>query len=153
MRSVQQLGAVIAEFLGDAETGAIPGAGARPYTLAELRELRGALIHVSSELGELDVAVVQSRDVRGLVDQLRAAGLPERRLGSILDALRRVYAYAVGRGLVTSSPLVGLTFPVHEAPSPTTAMLEFGERLATWTARLMVMAFVVVAVGVAVALV
>lgn len=153
MRSVRELGAVIADFLGGAEAGTVRAADGRAYTPTELRELRGALTHVSYELGELDVAAVRSRDVRRLIDELRAAGLPPARLESILDALRSLYAYALQRGLVETSPVIGITIPVPAAPSPTTAMLEFGERLATWAVRLMMLTFVLAAAGLAVALV
>jgi site-specific recombinase XerC len=151
--SVSDLGGVIDDFLAGAEAGNVRAAGGKAYTRAELRELRGALTHVSSELGELDVAEVRSRDVRRLGEELEAAGLPPARVAAILDALRAVYAYAMRRGLVATSPLVGLTVPAPEGPSPTTAMIQFGEELATWAVRLMLVAFLAVAVGLAVALV
>ena len=157
MRPVPELGDVIADFLGEAEAGTVRGAGATPYTRAQLRELRGALTHVSSELGAFDAAAVRNRDIGELVDRLDAAGLSEERIASILHALRLVYAYAIERGIVTTSPLVGLGLnsaaPGQESPSPTTAMLQFGERVATWTSRLLVVTFVLAAVGLAVALV
>jgi len=148
-----ELGDLIADFLGGAEAGSVRAAGGRANTRAEVRELRRALTHISSELGELDVAAVRSRDVRGAIDELRSAGLPPARVESILDALRAVYAYALRRGLVLTSPLVGITIPTPEAPSPTTAMLAFGERLATWATRLMMLTFALAVVGLAIALV
>jgi hypothetical protein len=56
------------------------------------------------------------------------------------------------RGIVTTSPLVGLAPAASEGPSPTTAMLQFGEQLARFTGRLMVLLLVLAAVGLAVAL-
>jgi site-specific recombinase XerD len=146
-----ELGSVIAAFLRDAEAGDVRAAG-RTYTRAELRDLRGALTHVAAALGPLDVAELRSRDVRGLVDELGAAGLRPERVSAIVDALRSVYAYAMGRGLVTTSPLVGLAPAAGDGPSPTTAIVQLGEQLARWTVRLMVMLFVLAAVGLAVAL-
>jgi site-specific recombinase XerC len=152
MRSNEELGAFIADFLEGARAGVVRAPGGSAYTPAELRSLRGALSHVTSELGARDVAELRSRDVRALVDGLLDAGLSPTRAGAILDALRQVYAYAVERGLVTASPLVGLAPAAPEGPSPTTAMLELGEQLARFTGRLMVLLLVLAAVGFAVAL-
>jgi hypothetical protein len=155
MRSNEELGTVIADFLGDAEAGAVRAPGGSRYTTGEVRELRRALSHVASELGARDISELRSRDVRELRDALGAAGLTRERTGAIVDGMRSVYAYAMERGLVTTSPLVGLV-PAASAssagPSPTTAILQLGELLARWTARLMVLLFVLAAVGLAVAL-
>jgi site-specific recombinase XerD len=152
MRSNEELGSVIADFLDGARAGVVRSPGGPPYTPAELRELRGALTHVTSELGDRDVTELRSRDVRALVDELGAAGLSRERAAAIVDALRPVYAYAMERGIVTTSPLVGLAPAASEGPSPTTAMLQFGEQLARFTGRLMVLLLVLAAVGLAVAL-
>jgi site-specific recombinase XerC len=152
MRSNEELGALIADFLDGARAGVVRAPGGSPYTPADVRRLRGALSHVTSELGARDVAELRPRDVRGLVDELLNAGLPPTRAGAIVDALRRVYAYARERGLVTTSPLVGLAPAAPEESSPTTAMLELGEQLARLTGGLMVLLFVLAAVGLAVAL-
>jgi len=152
MRSNEELGTLIADFLDGARTGAVRAPDGSPYTPAQLRELRGALTHVTSELGPRDVAELRSRDVRALVDELLDAGLSPARAGSIVDALRPVYAYALARGLVTTSPLVGLAPAAPESPSPTAAVLELGEQMARFTGRLMVLLLVLAAVGLAVAL-
>jgi site-specific recombinase XerC len=152
MRSNEELGTLIGAFLDGARTGVVRAPDGSPYTPAELRELRGALAHVTSELGPRDIGELRTRDVRALVDELLDEGLPPARAGAIVDALRPVYAFALERGLVTTSPLVGLAPPAPESPSPTTAMLELGEHLARFTSRLMVLLLVLAAVGLAVAL-
>jgi len=152
MRSNEELGSVIADFLDGARAGVVRSPGGSPYTSAQLRELRGALTHVTSELGDRDVAELRSRDVRGLVAELGDAGLSPERTAAIVDALRSVYAYAMERGMVTTSPLVGLAPAASEGPTPTAAVLQLGEQLARFTGRLMVLLLVLAAVGLAVAL-
>jgi hypothetical protein len=152
MRSNEELGALIADFLDGARTGVVRAPGGLPYTPTDLRRLSGALSHVTSELGAYDVAELRSCDVRALVDGLLDAGLSPTRARAIVDALHPVYAYALERGLVTTSPLVGLAPAATEGPSPTTAMLELGEQLAKFTGGLMVLLLVLAAMGLAVAL-
>ena len=153
MRSTGELGSVISEFLAAAEAGQPRRPDGSTYGPAELRTLRRALAHASSELGTLDLADLRSRDVRALVDELGEAGLPPERASEVVDAMRAVYAYAMERGMVTTSPLVGLVPAAsREGPSPTTAMVELGQIAARWAVRLMVMLFVLAAVGLAVAL-
>ena len=147
-----ELEAVIAGFLAEAGEGSVRDGTGRPYSRAAVHELRGSLAHVAAELGTIDVAAVRGRDVGAMIDGLAAAGLPPARVTAVVDALRAVYAYAVGRGLVRTSPLVGLADAEPEQPSPTDAMLELGERLAVWVVRAIVIAFVLVAVGLAFAL-
>jgi len=147
-----ELETVIADFLAEADEGSVRDGAGRPYTRAAVRELRGSLVHAVTELGTIDATAVRSRDVRAMVDGLAAAGLPPARVTAVVDALRAVYAYAVGRGLVRTSPLVGLADAEPAQASPTDAMLELGERLAVWMVRAIVIAFVLVAVGLAFAL-
>jgi site-specific recombinase XerD len=139
-----ELGAVIAEFLHDVERGA--------QTRDEVRELRRDLTHVASQLGPVQVDAVRGRHVEALVDELRESGLPPERVRSSLEALRTVYAYAIGRGLVRTSPLVGRALPATEGRSPTTAVLALGEQAVAWTVRVIVIAFVLIALGLVVAL-
>jgi hypothetical protein len=152
MRSNEELGALIADFLDGAQAGVVRAPGGSPYTPADVRRLRGALSHVTSELGDRDVAELRPGDVRVLVDELLDAGLPPTRAGAIVDALRSVYVYARERGLVTTSPLVRLAPAAPEELSPTTAMLELGEQLARLTGGVTVLLFALTAVGLAVAL-
>ena len=145
MREDDELGAVIAAFLEDA-------AADRTRSREELRQLRRALTHVDTELGSVGVGAVGGRDVLGLVDELGAAGLPASRTDAIVDALRAVYAYAIAQGIVKTSPLVGPARPMDGGRSPTDAMLELGERVVAWSVRGIVIAFVIIAVGLAVAI-
>jgi hypothetical protein len=127
------VGTLVADFLADAEAG-----GA--YPREELRSLRRELAHVvASDLGVRDMAAVGAPDVQALPAET-------------LDALRLVFAYAVDRGLIASSPLVGLAPAARSAPSPTTAVVALGARLATWTVRAVVAAFVLAAIGLVLAL-
>jgi hypothetical protein len=133
------LATLIGEFLADREDR------------AERQALRGALAHVlASDLGGRDVASVLGADVEALLAQLRAEGLSSARAAAVLDGLRRVFAYAVGRGLLRVSPLVG--FAVAPAvPSPTTAIASLVHGTVVWAVRATIVAFVVVALGLAVA--
>ena len=147
MASSDDLAAVIADFLADAAT-------AGSYDREQLRDLRAGLAHVvASDLGALDVEAVRGSDVQAMADGLRAAGLSPGRVKAVVDSLRPVYAFAIARGRIRSSPLVGLA-PAERpaAPSPTDAMLTLGEHVVTWTVRFTVIAFALIAVGLVVAL-
>jgi site-specific recombinase XerC len=125
---------------------------------AELRELRGALAHVDSELGTVALGELRPDDVRRLIDELGRAGLPPARVRSIVAALRSVYAYAIDRGLVRSSPVVGVAAddpapaPPSEAPTPTEALLALGNFAVALVVRTIVVAFMLVAAGLVLAL-
>lgn len=139
-----ELGTVIASYLGDAE--------AASRTRGDVRELRRDLTHVATALGTMEVGAVRPRDVQDLVDELRGEGVAQDRVQSVLEALRGLYAYAIGQGLVRTSPLVGLAATDGEAPTPTNAMLALGEGIVAWTMRVIVIAFVLIALGLVVAL-
>jgi site-specific recombinase XerC len=139
------LGTVIAEFLGDARKD-------RSRTPDALRELRGALAHFGSELGDVAVDQLTPAQVEGVLDGVRASGLPEARVAGIVDALRALYAYAIERGLVRTSPVVGLVAPADGGRTPTQAMIELGQRTGALAARMIVMAFALVVVVFALAL-
>jgi hypothetical protein len=192
-----ELGDVIADYLRDVELSA----GAHD----DVRELRRDLTHVAaSDLGTMDIDAVGAGQVQALVDELRDDGVARDRVRSTLDALRSLYAYAIGRGLVRTSPLVGTAAPARKprapvataapardaappvrpaaparetappvrpaAPAretappaetaatagqtstPTYAMLALGEQVMSWTVRIIVIAFVLIVVGLVVAL-
>jgi hypothetical protein len=143
------LGTLIPVFLSEAEEGLVRGPGGRRYTRAQLHELRGALAHVTAELGTLEVETIDASDVQWLVDRLDAAELSRERVRSVIAALRAVYAHAISLGMVRSSPLVGFAMTEPVTPSPTDAMLAFGQHLVAWTVRLVVIAFLAVALGLA----
>jgi len=133
------LATLIAEFLADGE--------------ASTREQRSALAHVlASPLREREAAALRPDEVRAVLADLEADGLSPARTAAVLDALRRVFAYAVARGRLRTSPLVGLAAPSRTAPSPTTAMLSLGRRAVTWSVRAAFLAFALIAVALAVAL-
>jgi hypothetical protein len=148
--SVPDLGALITGFLESAEKDG-------DYTREQLRELRGTLAHVVySDLAVEDAEAVTSSDVHTLVDSLRADGVPARRAGEVVHSLRLVFAHAIAGGLVRTSPLVGVA-TVEEDPaaasSPTNAILTLGANVVDWLVRLIVIASVLTAIGLAVALV
>lgn len=149
MTGSDDVATVIAEFLHDAES--------ERYSRAELHDLRGALAHVGSELGRLPLDEVDNRDVQRLIDELRDAGLPPGRLGAIVDSLRKLYAYAIGRGIVRSSPVLGLTAAAHEPPpqavTPTDAVLAIGEYAVSLVVKAAMVALVLMALALVVALV
>jgi site-specific recombinase XerC len=137
---------MITDFLSDAEAGGL-------QSRVELRETRGSLAHVvASDLATLPVDAVRSRHVQTLVAELRADGLSASRAASVVEALRPVFVYAVGRGLIRTSPLVGLAPPRRESPTPTAAMLALGQRVVSWTVRLILIAFALAVVVLVVAL-
>jgi hypothetical protein len=141
---------VIAEFLRDAQSGRVPGYGAD-----DLRDLRSALAHVDSALGSVPVWAVTPDQVGTLIDDVRASGLPAGRVEGIVGALRALYAYAIGRGLASVSPVVGLVAaPAEVGPSgtPTDAVIALGERVASYATRTIVLAFVLLVAVVAVVL-
>jgi hypothetical protein len=148
------LGDVIADFLRDAGQGLMPSD--RPYTPAEVRDLRAALGHVDAELGREPVRGVQAADIEALVERLRAAGLSERRLAAMLEALRALDRYAaqwrpdplpVPRLSDRTEAKPGSAPAVPTAgPTPTQAVLALGARASVWTARLIVAAFVLIAI-------
>jgi hypothetical protein len=107
----EELGGVIADFVYDAQNGDALDTAGEPYTREGLRELRAALSHVDSELGGLTVDVISGRDVQDMLDGVRAAGLPARRVNAIVMALHALYAYAIKRGIVDHSPLPGPVVP------------------------------------------
>lgn len=143
------LGTLIGDFLDSAETEG-------DYTRERLRDLRGTLAHVvASDLAIQEAGAVRGDDVHKLVRELRTAGVPAHRSGEVVNALRLVYAHAIAGGALRTSPLVGVAPVVGTAPSPspTTAMLALGANLVDWLVRLIVIAFVLTAIGLAVALV
>lgn len=144
------LSGVIADFLRDAQSGRVHGYGAD-----DLRELRSALTHVDSELGSVAVDAVTPLQVEALIDGVRASGLPAARVEGIVTALRALYAYAIGRGLVRTSPVVGLnaTAPADPPATPTQAVIALGERVGVYATRTIVLAFLLLVAVVALALV
>jgi hypothetical protein len=118
------------------------------------RELRAPLAHVvASSLALRDADTVTAADVDALVAELRDAGVPAERTRAMVDALRLVFAHGIAHGGLRASPLVGFAEAAPaSAPSPTTAIVALGEQVATWTARAVVIGFVLAAAGLVIAL-
>jgi hypothetical protein len=106
-----ELGAVIDEFLQDAEDGKARDRDGNPYSPERLRQLRGALSYVDSSLGSTEIEDVRRRHIQAMVDQLQSAGVTADRVTSITAAMRSLYAYAIQRDLVGYSPVVELSLP------------------------------------------
>jgi hypothetical protein len=117
------------------------------------RELRGPLAHViASSLALRDAAAVRAEDVHALVEELRDEGVAPARTAAVVDALRLVFAHGIAHGGLRASPLVGFAEPSAAAPSPTTAIVALGEQVVTWTARAVVIGFLLAALGLVIAL-
>ncbi len=112
----RELGTVIGEFLQAAEDGRVRRADGARYGRDDLRALRGALSHVASELGTRGVDAISALQIQSLIYRLRDAGLPQRRVTAIVEALRALFACAIQRGLVKTSPVIGLSVPEEEVP-------------------------------------
>jgi hypothetical protein len=113
-----ELGAVIDEFLQDAEDGRAHDRNGNAYPPERLRQLRGSLSYVDSALGSTNLEDIRRRHVQAMVDQLRAAGVTTDRVTSITAALRSLYAYAIQRDLVGYSPVVELSLPEPDELEP-----------------------------------
>jgi hypothetical protein len=112
-----QLGALIDEFLQATEDGLVRGDDGARYTREEMRELRGALSYVDSELGSMDVQEVRRRHVQALLDQLRGSGVTPARVSAIADAIRSLYTYAIRRDIVGFTPAVELELRDSDVPT------------------------------------
>jgi hypothetical protein len=170
------LGTTIAAYLRDAEAGRAVDAAGRPYTPAGLRGLRRALVHVEAQATSTELAAADAMGAAALERLGRQivanAGLPPGRLGSIVAALRELSAYAAGDmwsdppglrpGAQRPADPPRWERPPHpaEAPSgygaagtPTYAMVALGAQVSAWLQRIIVIAFVLTAIGLALELV
>jgi hypothetical protein len=117
-RDQSELGAVIDDFMGAAESGLARERSGAVYTTERIHELRGALGYVDGQLGTMNIQDVRRRHVQALVDQLRNTGADIDRITAVVDALRSLYTYAIQREVVDFSPVVQLTLPDHGDPTP-----------------------------------
>jgi hypothetical protein len=107
-----EVAVAVEEFLDAAESGRARTAGGRPYRQSDLGDVRRSLRnYVVRDLGDMAITEVRRRDVQRLVDRLAAEELSERRIRSIVDALRAMFVYAGRRGWVETNPVRGLTMP------------------------------------------
>jgi hypothetical protein len=116
--SSNELGAVIDDFLQEAEDGRARERNGGPYPPERLRQLRGALSYVDSALGSTPLEDVRRRHIQAMLEQLRASGVTADRLTSIASSLRSLYAYAIQRDLVGYSPVVELGLPEPDDFAP-----------------------------------
>jgi hypothetical protein len=99
---------LIEAFIEAAEDGVARDANGQPFTQAGVRELRGGLSYVDSELGDIAVQDVRRRHIQRMVTQLQASGLAAERIAWVIDSLNALYSYAIRRDLVDFSPVVEL---------------------------------------------
>jgi hypothetical protein len=109
-----ELGALIEEFIEAAEDGVARDPHGQPFTQVGLRELRGGLSYVDSELGGVAVQDVRRRHIQKLVTQLQASGLAGERIAWVIDSLNALYSYAIRHDVVDFSPVVELSLPESE---------------------------------------
>jgi hypothetical protein len=187
LAETNDVGALIAGYLRDAETGRTRDPAGGIYSPASLRSLRRSFDHIEAVAGHTDAAVLRVMDDaalerlgRQVVDQ---DGLPPGQLGPIVHALRCLSEYAAGRS--PAEPLTWVDPPASpdpprwadrlprataayrpppaetqhasepdpaaapEAPTPTFTMLALGAHVSAWIERIVVIAFVLTAIGLA----
>jgi len=157
----RELGALIADFLADVDSGRVRDSAGRRYSRDSLRELRAALTHVDSELGHLSIEEIGSRDIARLLDDLGRAEVRQERLDSIVVALHRLHGYAGDQGLISGrstfpdpalpgaaapEPAAAVPDDRTEPRTPTLELLAATRRVATWTVRSVVFVFAVLVV-------
>lgn len=176
------LGALVAAYLSAAEAGRTLDRAGRRYSPAGVRSLRRALAQVEAVAGPLDAAALKVMDPTAIErlgrQVVERAGLPPTRLGTIVDALRGLAAYTgtrrrpadprptdpprwVDPPTWTDARLRAAPEPPPQSPSaaapeartPTFAMLALGAHISAWTERIIVIAFVLTAIGLALELV
>jgi hypothetical protein len=150
------VGALIADYLRDAEAGRVRDPAGGTYTPASLRSLSRSFALVEAAAPQLDaggLAGVADSELEQIGRHvLEQAGLPQSRLGSIVHALRILSAYAGGRAVAQrASPPYLVAAP--EARTPTYTMLALGSHVSAWIERILVIAFVLTAIGLLLALV
>jgi hypothetical protein len=145
------LGAAIARYLEDAETGRARAADGAPYTPAALRSLRRSLEHVHAALPAMSVPELRALNAEELESLGRQIAGDEGHTPVIVDALRRLWASA--RAESAPEPPPGVPPAPAPVPTPTQAVLLLGAQASAWIERAMVIALVLTAIGLAVALV
>jgi hypothetical protein len=150
------LGPAIAAYLRDAEAGRALDAAGQRYTPAGLRSVQRALGHVDAALGDMKLSAVDDTD-RAAVEELarRVAdheGLPPSRTGPVVDALSTLFAYATWQRPDPAPPPAGPAPSPADTKTPTFTMLALGAQVGTWIERIIVIAFVLTAIGLALAL-
>jgi hypothetical protein len=167
----EPLAALIDEFLRAAERdGAFDGAGNR-YSPAAVRSLRRALLLVRATLGAMPVHLA-ALDRDSIADMawrtIEERALAPSRFDSLADAMHSLVAYAACQRPAVQTPSragalprIALEPPAESAPrphsqpasiTPTSTMLLLGARAGRWIERVIVLALVLTAIGLALAL-
>jgi hypothetical protein len=156
---------LVAAYLSAAETGRTLDRAGRRYSPAGVRSLRRALAQVEAAAGPLDAATLKLMDAAAIERLSRQvvehAGLPPSRLDTIVDALRGLAAYTGARRSPADPPLRAAPKPAPQSPSaaapeartPTFTMLALGSHVSAWIERIIVIAFVLTLIGLALELV
>jgi hypothetical protein len=146
----ETLETVIPDYLRAAEAGRVLDASGHRYSAAALRSLQRTLAHVEATLGDVELTQVARADGVGLealawrvIDR---AGLPPSRLAPTVEALRLLSASGTPQ-----PPAPPPSDPVRDLParSPTYTMLALGAEVGVWIQRIIVIAFVLTAIGLA----
>ena len=104
------------ELLHAADDGAVRDSRGRRLGAVALRELHWWLGgHLREALGRRTLRELRTRHLQDFVDSLQDAGVPSRRLGHGVDALRTLYRYALERGLAGADPTARLEIPDEPA--------------------------------------
>jgi hypothetical protein len=159
------LGRLVTDYLRDADAGRAVDADGAPLTAAGLRSLRRSLVHVQAHATGAELAAADALGATALerlacqiVDD---AGLPRARVVAMVAALRGLSAYASADTWADLPPRPRDLPPRRSEPaeatpstgSPTYAMLALGAQAGAWMQRIIVIAFVLTAIGLALALV
>jgi hypothetical protein len=120
------------QFLQAINDGVALSKRGKPYKKSAIHTREGAPKgRVEQELGSLLLGEVRRGHIQTLVDEMVAESLSGSRIRNVLNALRSLYAYAIPRELVQSSPITTIRLPaVGETPRDRVATpLEFRELL------------------------
>jgi hypothetical protein len=158
------LGTAISLYLRDAESGRVRAFDGGDYSPAGLRSLRRTLDHVESAVGALglaDLHAMNAKELESLGWQVvDYAGLPPSRAPAVVEALRRLSTYSRTESPSDPPPRIravpaGAPAPAGTPPTPTPThtMLTLGAVVGAWIERVMVIALVLTAIGLALALV
>jgi hypothetical protein len=172
-RESSDLGALIAAYLRAAEAGRTLNRAGRRYSPAEVRSLQRALAQVEAAAGPVGANLLGAMDAAALErlgwQVIDHGGLPPSRLGTIVDALRGLSAYTAAKPRPAeprppAEPAPWVDPPrraaaersheqgpaaAPESRTPTFTMLALGAQVSAWTERIIVIAFALTVIGLA----
>jgi hypothetical protein len=156
------LGTAISRYLRDAEAGRVRAFDGGDYSPAGLRSLRRTLDHVESAVGALglaDLHAMNAKELEALGWQVvDYAGLPPSRAPVVVETLRRLSTYSRTDSPADPPPRIrpvpaSAPAPAGTPRTPTHTMLTLGAGVGAWIERVMVIALVLTAIGLALALI